>query len=107
MNDMTRTPKAKKPTDDEILAALRVLEECGSRGDYAYEKLISQLPKNKRPPASTPLRADLLIVGTGDPYGMSEATMDKIEAAVKVAWKPVTVKIGTKMYAIEFNGIEF
>ena len=101
------TAKSKKPTDDEILAALRVLEECGSRDDYAYQKLTQKLPKAKRPPTSNPIMANLSLIGNEDIYDLPNATMDKIEAAVKNVWKPVNIKIGAKTYTIEFNEIEF
>ena len=104
---MATTPKAKKPTDDEILAALKVLEELGSREDYAYQKLAQSLPKAKRPPTSNPITANLSLIGNEDIYDLPNATMDKIEAAVKNVWKPVTAKIGAKTYVIEFNEIEF
>jgi len=99
--------KPKTPTDDEILAALRVLEELGSRDDYAYQKLAQKLPKAKRPPISNPITANLSLIGNEDIYDVPNATMDKIEAAVKAAWKPVTAKIGAKTYTVEFNDIEF
>ena len=101
------TAKTKKPTDDEILAALKVLEELGSREDYSYQKLAQSLPKAKRPPTSNPVTANLSLIGNEDIYDLPNATMDKIEAAVKNVWKPVNVKIGTKTYTIEFNEIEF
>lgn len=99
--------KPKKPTDDEILAALRVLEELGSRGDYAYEKLAQQLPKNKRPPSSQPITGNLTFIGHDGVWDLPESALDKIEAAVKAAWKPVTAKIGAKTYTVEFNDMEF
>lgn len=99
--------KPKKPSDDEILAALRVLEELGSRHDYAYEKLVGQLPKSKRPPSSQPVTGNLLFIGNDGLWDLPEAALDKVEAAVKAAWKPVSVKIGAKTYTVEFSDIEF
>lgn len=101
------TAKAKKPTDDEILAALKVLEELGSREDYSYQKLAQSLPKAKRPPTSNPISANLSLIGNEDIYDLSNETMNKIEAAVKNVWKPVNVKIGAKTYTVQFNEIEF
>lgn len=103
---MATTPKAKKPTDDQILAAMKVLEDLGDRDSYSYEKLVAQLPKGKRPPAHAFVNSSALIIGVDDLYSLPDATFNKIEDAVKKAWTPVSVKIGAKTYIVEFKELE-
>ncbi len=95
------TTKAKKPTNDELLTALRVLEEIGDRGNYVYERIAKQLPKSMQPPVATEASLIVNIVGVDDIYDLSDAAAEKISTAVKEAWKPVSIKVGTKTISVE------
>lgn len=102
----TAKTKTKKPTDDQILSAMKVLEDLGDRDSYSYEKLVAQLPRGKRPPAQSFANASALIIGVDDLYSMPDATFNKIEEAVRKAWTPVNVKIGARTYIVEFRKLE-
>lgn len=96
----------KKQTDEEVLAALRLLEELGEEQNYVYRRLVEKLPASKRPPVSTISSAGITIVGTDDIYSVPDSTYNKLEAAVKQAWQPVTVVVNKKKYVVKFNCLE-
>lgn len=95
---------AKKPTNEQLLTALRVLEEIGDRGSYAYERISTQLPKNLRPPVSTETNLMVNIIGVDDIYELSDSAAEKLTAAMKESWKPVSIKVGTKTISVELAG---
>lgn len=100
------TAVPKKQTDEEVLAALRLLEELGEEQNYVYRRLVEKLPASKRPPVSTISSAGITIVGTDDIYSVPDSTYNKLEAAVKQAWQPVTVVVNKKKYVVKFNCLE-
>lgn len=95
-----------KKTDEEILAAMKVLEDMGEDQNYVYARLVMQLPASKRPPRSTVASAGVTIVGTDDIYSLSDAAFNKLEAEAKQAWQPVTVIVNKKSYTVKFNCLE-
>jgi hypothetical protein len=95
-----------KKTDEEILAAMKVLEDMGEDQNYVYTRLVAQLPASKRPPMSTIASAGVTIVGTDDIYSLSDAAFNKLEAEAKQAWQPVTVTVNKKSYTVKFNCLE-
>lgn len=96
----------KKPTTDELISALDVLERAGMRNTRAYDDIVRKLPKNKQPAPYTTMEAHLVLVGVEDIYDVEDSAFEKITNAIKDAWVPVQVKAGNKTYTVEFSALD-
>ena len=99
--------KSNKPNNSEILAALKVMEDLGERGSRSYSALVARLPKSMQPEESFSGSCGISIVGNGDdPYTVPESTYEKLNAAIRESWTPISVKIGNKTWRVEISGNE-
>jgi hypothetical protein len=94
---------------NKLLTVLEALEEMGEKDSYMWSRVVNQLPAHLQPP---PQLSGSISVNLSSPDFDIEEVEDedwdelvaKVDEFIKMAWKPLEVRITAGVIRIEHTG---